>query len=105
MSKFYVGLTALIGIGLWASPASAVLNIYEPFDYSTGLLQGKALPNTPGTYGTAAGQTWVRAGVQDFPEGINVTNGSLTGPSVLPPSVGNDLSFTPPVTFLLVRRT
>src|SRR5689334_9658926 len=79
-----------IVLAAMSGTASAALNVYESFNYSTGPLQG----NTNVGGGTANGFSWLQAGVGNPPPGINVTSGSLTGPAELPPSVGNDLSIT-----------
>src|SRR5688572_2463503 len=79
-----------IALAALSTTASAALNIYESFDYSTGALQG----NTNAGGGAANGNVCHRAGTGNPPTGINVTSGSLTGPAELPPSVGNDLSIT-----------
>src|SRR5437879_1225044 len=76
---------AAISMAALSSTASATLNIYEPFNYSPGALQG----NTNTSAGTtASGNMWLQAGVGNPPPGINVTSGNLTGPSQLPPAVG-----------------
>ena len=91
MMKFHVCLIAIFSaISVSSSSALAALNIYEPFNYSTGSLQGQV--NSGG--GTANGNTWLQAGSANPPSAINVTTGSLTGSLALPPSVGNALSIT-----------
>ena len=82
---------AAIAVAALNATASAAVNIYEPFNYSTGALQG----NTNTSSGTTAnGNLWQRAGTGNPPAGINVTSGSLSGPSELPPSVGNGLTLS-----------
>ena len=82
---------AAIAVAALSTTASATLNIYEPFNYSAGQLQG----NTNASAGTSAnGLAWLQAGTGNPPPGINVTAGSLTGPAALPPPVGNQLAIT-----------
>ena len=102
MKKFNVSIWSIlfcavaIGVWFWSSPALAVLNIYEPFNYSTGSLQGQTLDGTAGGFntGTAKGNSWLQAGSANPPSAINVASGTLTGPAELPPAIGNDLTIT-----------
>src|SRR5687767_6866470 len=75
-----------IAMAAMSATASAALNIYEPFNYSTGSLQGQT-NTTAGT--TANGNFWQRAGVANPPSVINVASGSLVGPLELVPSAAN----------------
>ncbi len=80
-----------VGVWFWSSSASAALNVYEPFNYSTGALQDQV--DNSGV-GTANGNTWLRAGTANPPSNINVASGNLTGPAELPPAIGNELTIT-----------
>src|SRR6185437_2555453 len=82
------GVTPIIAMTTLCGSLSAALNIYEPFNYSTGPLQGN-INTSAGT--TANGKAWVQAGPANPPGSINVVSGSLTGPTVLPPSLGNSV--------------
>jgi hypothetical protein len=64
-----------------ASTASAAFIAYEPFDYSTGSLQGQTNPSN--------GLTWLRAGTSANPTAINVASGNLTVPQKVSTPIGN----------------
>jgi hypothetical protein len=73
---------ALAISALFAGTATAEL-IYEPFDYTSGA----AIAGQTNTY-SAGSPVWNHAGTATTPV-HEVISGSLTGPSALPPSVGN----------------
>src|SRR5438477_9525975 len=62
-------ILAAAALAAMSGAASAALNVYDPFNYSTGALQG----NTNAGGGTANGNSWLQAGVANPPTGINVT--------------------------------
>jgi len=92
------GAIAAIALAALSTKASATLNVYEPFNYSVGTLQGDTNTQTGTTAGVAnggAGTSWLRAGTANPPNQVNVFTGNLDGtPLGLTPSLtgSNSLS-------------
>src|SRR5207244_1847591 len=58
-------ILAAAALAALSGTASATLNVYDSFNYSTGQLQG----NTNAGGGTANGNVWLQAGVANPPTG------------------------------------
>jgi len=77
---FFFCTCAWFGLSV-ASTASAAFIAYEPFDYSTGSVQGQTNPSN--------GMTWLRAGTSANPSAINVASGNLSVPAKITTPIGN----------------